>query len=286
MSTYNRITVTPVSGALGAEITGVDLTNLDDETFDELYRAWLAHQVIFLRDQSITPEQQIAFAECFGDIHYHPFMKGLDKHPEILEIVRQPDDSYTFGDVWHTDQMFTPTPAKATILYALETPVAGGDTMFTNLYLGHDTLSDPMRHMLKDVKTWNSGNSPNRSDGRARLDRYGGNPKMSEKLKDPGNQITETAHPLIRTHPETGKKALYIGNHTQTLEGFADAEAKPLIDFLMAHATRPEFTCRFKWAPGSMAIWDNRCTQHLALGDMINGQRRMHRITIVGDKPV
>lgn len=213
-------------------------------------------------------------------------MKGLDKHPEILEIVRQPGDSYTFGDVWHTDQMFTPTPAKATMLYALETPDAGGDTMFTNLYLGHDTLSEPMRDMLKNVKTWNSGNSPNRSDGRARLDRYGGNAQMSAKLKDPGNQITETAHPIIRTHPETGKKALYIGNHTQSLEGFADAEAKPLIDFLMSHATRPDFTCRFRWAPGSMAIWDNRCTQHLALADQITGQRRMHRITITGDKPV
>jgi len=286
LSSYNRITVSPVSGALGAEVSGVDLSNLDDETFDELYRAWLVHQVVFLRDQFISPEQQIAFAERFGDIHYHPFMKGLDDHPEILEIVREPNDSYTFGDVWHTDQMFTPKPAKATMLYALETPDAGGDTMFTNLYLGHDTLSNAMRDMLKDVKTWNSGNSPNRSDGRARLDRYGGNAKMSEKLKDPGNQITETAHPLIRTHPETGKKALYIGNHTQTLEGFSDAEAKTLIDFLMSHATRPEFTCRFKWAPGSMAIWDNRCTQHLALRDQITGQRRMHRITIAGDKPV
>lgn len=286
MSSYKRITVSPLSGALGAEVSGVDLADLDDQTFDELYRAWLAHQVIFLRDQSITPEQQIAFAERFGDIHYHPFMKGLDAHPEILEIVRQPDDGYTFGDVWHTDQMFTPTPAKATILYALETPDTGGDTMFTNSYLGYEMLSEPMRDMLKNVKTWNSGNSPNRSDGRARLDRYGGNPKMSEKLKDPGNQVTETAHPLIRTHPETGKKALYIGNHTQSLEGFADAEAKPLIDFLMSHATHPEFTCRFRWAPGSMAIWDNRCTQHLALRDQITAQRRMHRITITGDKPV
>ncbi len=289
MASYRRIEVRPVAGALGAEIGGADLSRLDDDTFAEIKAAWLEHLVIFFRNQRITPEQQIAFARRFGDIHHHPFMKGMDEYPDILEIIKEEGDTKAFGEVWHTDQMFNPRPAKATILYAKETPDAGGDTLFANMYLAYDALSEPMKAMLNGVRTFNVGDR--RRLGRtgetaAREGRYAGNPKMAAKVRDPGEAVTEAIHPLVRTHPETGRKALYISNHTQTLAGFKDAEARPIIEFLRAHAVEPEFTCRFRWQVGSLAIWDNRCTQHRALNDYPGKRRRMHRITIAGDVPV
>src|ERR1700724_1757909 len=157
MGSYQHIQVEPIAGALGAEIAGADPGDLDHATFDEIKAAWLEHLVVFFRDQKITPQQQVAFAKQFGDIHHHPFMKGMEQHPEILEILKEEGDTKAFGEVWHTDQMFNPKPAKATILYAKETPSVGGDTMFANMYLAYETLSEPMKTMLKDVKTWNVG---------------------------------------------------------------------------------------------------------------------------------
>jgi taurine dioxygenase len=289
VASYRRIEVKPIAGALGAEIAGVDLGRLDDATFKEIEAAWLEHLVVFFRRQSITPQQQIAFARRFGEIHHHPFMKGMDEHPDILEIVKEEGDTKAFGEVWHTDQMFNPKPAKATMLYAKETPDAGGDTLFANMYLAYATLSEPMKAMLAGVKTWNVGDRKRlgrTSEIAATRDgRYAGNQKMAAKVRDPGDLVTEATHPLVRTHPETGRKAIYISNHTQALDGFKDAEARPIIDFLRAHAVEPEFTCRFRWEVGSMAIWDNRCAQHRALNDYHGKRRRMHRITIAGDVP-
>src|SRR5215813_5487064 len=251
MASYYRIEVKPIAGALGAEITGVDLGALDDATFKEIETAWLEHLVIFFRNQTITPKQQIAFAKRFGEIHHHPFMKGMDEYPDILEIIKEEEDTKAFGEVWHTDQMFNPKPAKATILYAKETPDAGGDTLYANMYLAYDALSEPMKEMLTGLKTWNVGDRKklSRSDQLASLSdgRNAGNEKMAAKVRDPGDVQTESTHPLVRTHPETGRKALYISNHTQTLEGFKRAEARPILDFLMTHAVQPEFTCRFRW---------------------------------------
>jgi len=286
---YNTISAQRIAGALGAEIAGVDLADLDNETFKEIEAAWLTHLMIFFRSQALTPEQQIAFARRFGEIHHHPFMKGMDEHPDILEIIKEEGDTRAFGEVWHTDQMFNPRPAKATILYAKETPDAGGDTLFANMYLAYDALSDPMKEMLKDIRTWNVGdrrklmrNDEMDSAGNAR---YAGNEKMAAKVRDPGDLQTESAHPIVRTHPQTGRKALYISNHTQTFDGFKRVEAQPILDFLTAHAVQPEFTCRLRWEVGSLAIWDNRCTQHRALNDYPGKRRRMHRITIAGDAP-
>lgn len=289
MASYRRIEVRPIAGALGAEIGGVDLGTLDDETFGEIEAAWLEHLVVFFRNQAITPEEQIAFAKRFGEIHQHPFMKHMDEYPEILEIIKEESDTKAFGEVWHTDQMFNPKPAKATILYAKETPDAGGDTLFANMYLAYEALSEPMKALLDGIRTWNVGDRKKlyQSDkmGITRDGRYAGNEKMTAKLRDPGDLQTEAAHPLVRTHPETGRKALYISNHTQTFAGFHPAETRPILDFLRTHAVEPEFTCRFRWEVGSLAIWDNRCTQHRALNDYPGKRRRMHRITIAGDAP-
>ncbi len=289
MATNRRIAVKPIAGALGAEISGVDLRDVDDATFDDIHEAWLEHQVVFFRDQDITLEQQIAFSKRFGEIHHHPFIKGMEDYPDILEIIKEESDTRAFGSTWHTDQMFNPKPAKATILYAKETPDAGGDTMFVNMYQAYDTLSEPMKAMIGNVKTWNVGSRKKLSEtdkmGSSTEGRYKGNEKMAAKVRDPGDLITEAAHPLVRTHPETRKKALYLGNHAIGLHGFNDKEARPVIDYLMQHAVQPEMTCRFRWEVGSMAIWDNRCTMHRALNDYPGKRRRMHRITIAGDAP-
>lgn len=281
---HRPIQAKPVAGGLGAEIAGADLANLDDAQFADIHQAFLDHQVIFFRDQDITPEQQLNLAHRFGDIHYHPYMQGMDDHPEILEIIKEPGETYTFGAAWHTDQMFNPSPAKATMLYAKETPDVGGDTMFSSMYKAYDGLSDAMKAMLKDVKTFNVGDRFKNMGGGSRADRYAGNKSMVGKVRDPGNQITEAHHPLFRTHPETGQTGLYIGSHTQGFEGMRAEEADPIIEFLRSHSVRPEYLCRFRWKPGSMAIWDNRCVQHYAVPDY-NERRRMHRITIAGDTP-
>jgi len=288
VGSYRRIEVRPVAGALGAEVGGVDLRSLDDATFSEIKAAWLEHLVLFFRGQVLSPEQHIAFARRFGEIHHHPFMKGMDEHPDILEILKEEGDTKAFGEVWHTDQMFNPKPAMATILYAKETPDAGGDTLFANMYLAYETLSEPMKAMLEGVKTWNVGDRQRLGrtyETAPRAGRYAGNAGMAAKVRDPGDLVTEAAHPLVRTHPETRRKALYISNHTQTLVGFKPAEAKPIIEFLRAHAVEPELTCRFRWEVGSLAVWDNRCTQHRAVNDYPGKRRRMHRITIAGDEP-
>lgn len=278
-NSYQHITVHPFAGTMGAEIRGVDLANMSDEVFAEVKDAWLGCQVAVFRDQKLTPDEHIAFAHRFGDIHHHPFMKGMDDYPDILEIVKEPSDTFVFGAAWHTDQMFNPQPAMATMLYAHEVPSAGGDTMFANMYAAYDALSEGMKEALKDVKTWCVG-----SKHGTRADRYSSNAKMATKVRDPGNLPTESAHPLFRTHPETGRTGLYIGSHVQNLEGFSEAEAKPIIDYLREFAIRPEFTCRVRWEPGTLTLWDNRCVQHYAVPDY-KERRRMHRITIKGDTP-
>src|SRR5262249_29419716 len=182
-----------------------------------------------------------------------------------------------------------PKPAKATILYAKETPDAGGDTLFANMYLAYDALSDPMKEMLKRIKTSNVGDrkilSRNDEIGSTKDGRYAGNEKMAAKVRDPGDVQTESTHPLVRTHPETGRQALYISNHAQRVAGVRRAWGRGLPDFRVRQAVRRGFACRFRWEVGSLAIWDNRCTQHRALNDYPGKRRRMHRITIAGDAP-
>ncbi len=282
---YRHITTHRIAGSLGAEVSGVDLSqDLPDDVLAEVRAALLANQVIAFRDQTITPEQQLAFARRWGDIHLHPFMKGMPSHPEILAIIKRPTDKKNFGGSWHTDQMFSPNPAMGTMLYALEVPEAGGDTLFTNQYLAYESLSDGMKAVADKLRTVCVGDNFKQMDGRSRVDRYAG--QMSEMtVKDPGNVQTTSIHPLVRTHPETGRKALYVGNHVQRFDGFTDAESEPLLAFFMQHSTRPEFTMRFRWQNGTLLFWDNRCVQHFAINDYDGDTRVMHRITICGDKP-
>ncbi|MBV9248519.1 MAG: TauD/TfdA family dioxygenase [Acetobacteraceae bacterium] len=282
---YRHLDVHKIAGALGAEIEGVDLSqDLSKEVLREVRAALLDKLVIFFRNQKLTSEQQLRFARRWGEIHLHPFMQGMGEYPEILEIIKTPKDKKNFGGGWHTDQMFSPKPAMGTILYAKEVPSAGGDTMFTNQYLAYESLSGGMKQLISQLKTVCVGDHGKQHGGLSRAERY--SRQMTHmKVKDPGDVQTTSVHPLVRTHPETGRKALYIGGHVQRFEGMTDEESEPLIEFLKRHSTRPEFTCRFRWQTGSLAFWDNRCTQHFAINDYPSETRIMHRITVAGDEP-
>ncbi len=284
-SQYRHIETHRIAGALGAEVSGVNLAeDLPDEVLGEVRTALLENQVIFFRDQNLSPARQLAFARRWGEIHLHPFMVGMEEHPEVLRIVKTPSDKKNFGGSWHTDQMFSPQPAMGTILYAVQAPSVGGDTMFTSQYLAYESLSDGMKALLADLKTVCVGDNFKKNGGKSRKEMY--SRQMSHmQVKDPGDVQTTSVHPLVRTHPETGRKALFIGGHVQHFDGMTDEESQPLIDFLMKHSTRPEFICRFRWEAGSLAFWDNRCTQHYAVNDYPAETRIMHRVTVRGDTP-
>jgi len=282
---YRHLEVQKISGALGAEVRGVDLSDdVSEAVLAEIRAALLDNLVIAIRDQDMTPAQQLAFARRWGEIHLHPFVEGMPDYPEILAIIKRPTDKKNFGGNWHTDQMFSPSPAMGTMLYAKEVPSAGGDTMFTNQYLAYESLSDGMKHLAGQLWTVCVGDNFKSHGGMSRKERYSG--QMSEmKVKDPGNVQTTSIHPLVRTHPETGRKSIYIGGHVQRFDGLTDDESQPLIDFFMKQSIRSEFTCRVRWQPGTLTFWDNRCTQHFAVNDYPAESRVMHRITVCGDQP-
>lgn len=266
--------IVPLTGALGAELLGIDLArDLNDDSFAVIHKALIDHGVIFFRDQNITPAQQTAFAQRWGEIHYHPHMPTLPDHPAIIEIVKKETDTVVFGANWHTDQMFTPTPARVTMLYAKQVPPVGGDTLFADLHKAYDTLSDGMKALIADLRT---------------MSVYDKKKKRPDAMRptNPDEAAEECEHPLVRHHPETGRKALYLCHIgiTRYIQGMTEEESKPLLNYLFNHATKPDFQCRFRWRAGSMAIWDNRRTLHYPVDDYYGHRRAMHRITVKGER--
>ncbi len=275
----NRLDVRPISGALGAEIYGVDVSaDLDDEITAAIRQTLLDHCVVFFHDQNLTAEQQKAFARRFGKIFVHPNIRGAD--PEVVEVVRRPGDAAVIGELWHSDTTMAAEPPMGAILYGVEVPPYGGDTLFANQYLAYERLSDGMKKMLDGLRAVHS-------DRNVAGPAVGRNARMSTKLRDDEQwRETENLHPVVRTHPETHRKALFVNrSYTIRFEGMTEAESKPLLDFLMEHGDRPEFTCRFRWREGSIAFWDNRCTKHLAINDTGPFGRRMRRVQLCGDRP-
>jgi len=278
------ISVDKISGALGAEISGVDLSQeLDDNVIAEIREALVDNCVIFFRNQKLTPEQHIAFGRRFGALQIHDFVDGMNRHPEIIEVRKEENELRNFGGGWHSDVSYLEVPALGSVLYALEVPAYGGDTMFANQYLAYETLSDGMKSLLGEMRAMHSAR---KSYGLAATRR------AEEGKASMGIHFTEAAHaevdhPVVRTHAESGKKCLYVhGGFTTRFQDMTEEESAPLLHYLYEHAVRPEFTCRFRWEKGSIAFWDNRCVQHNAINDY-NGQRRvMHRVTIEGERPV
>jgi taurine dioxygenase len=281
--TYETISVQPIAGALGAAVSGVDLSqDLPDQTIGEIRAALLEHLVIFFADQHVTPEQHLALGRRFGTLQVHDFVEAMAGYPEILEVRKEPEETRNFGGGWHTDVSYLERPSLGSLLYALEVPEYGGDTLFANQYAAYETLSPGMQRLLDGMTAIHSARRPYGPHS-ARAQEYGPSSmrfNFSEKARD------EIEHPVVRTHGETGRKALYV-NRTFTIrfKDMSEAESAPLLNYLCDHAVRPEFTCRFRWRANSLAFWDNRAVQHNAVNDY-HGQRRvLHRVTIEGERP-
>jgi len=269
------IRVEPIAGALGAEVSGVDLREpLSDATFKEIETAWLEHQVLFFRDQPIDQQQHNAFARRFGEIFTHPVLQPLkgDGKPEIFVLESDPARPFV-ASAWHTDVTFEQEPPMASVLRAVKVPDAGGDTMWASMYAAYDALSDTMKEIL-------GGLTAMHDPGFFRnIARSQGNIEFADR--DP------VRHPVIRTHPVTGRKCLFVNQtFTHHLHELARAESDALLGFLYEHINRPEFSCRFRWTPNAVAVWDNRCTQHRVIPDAMGSHRLMERLTIAGDRPV
>jgi taurine dioxygenase len=278
----NRIEVRPVAGAIGAEIEGVDIAEEPGEaTIGAIRRALLDHGVIFFRGQEFDAEQHKAFARRFGPIFVHPNFKGTGPDPEIVTILREPGDAKIVGEDWHSDTTMMAEPPMGAILYAIEVPPHGGDTIFANQYAAYEALSDGMKRLLEGLRAVHS-------DRRVAGPQAAMNARRATKVREDSEwRETVSLHPVVRTHPETGRKCLFV-NHSYCVgfEGMTEAESRPLLEFLMQHGHRPEFTCRFRWEKGSVAFWDNRCTKHIAVNDAQPFRRLMRRVQIAGDRPV
>ena len=275
----NSPQIRPLAGAIGAEIAGVDLAaELDDDTIAAIRRVWLDHLVIFFRGQELPPAQLLALARRFGAPIEYPFLKGIDGFPEITPVVKLEHERVNFGGLWHSDTTYLEIPPMATMLIAREVPPYGGDTLFANMYLAYETLSSGMKRLLDGLVAVNS--SAKADVSLTREDR------LRDGARGDAHAEYEALHPVVRTHPETGRRALYVnGGHTVRFNDMTEEESAPLLNFLFAHQLRPEFTCRFRWEKGSLAFWDNRCAQHNPINDYHGFRRVMHRVTLAGDKP-
>jgi taurine dioxygenase len=278
MMRNSRIEVRPIAGAIGAEIHNVDVgADLDEGTVGDIRQALLDHCVIFFRDQKLDVARHKVFTRRFGEIFIHPNYKGTQADPEIIVITREPGDKKIVGEDWHADTTMMPEPPMGAILYAIEVPPYGGDTLFANQYLAYETLSDGMKKMLSGMRALHSdrmvaGPQANKNAFRA-----------TKVREDAEWRETVSAHPAVVTHPETGRKLLYVNaSYTVGFEGMTEAESKPLLGYLLEHGHRPEFTCRFRWETGSIAFWDNRVCKHLAIHDAGPFRRVMRRTQIAG----
>jgi taurine dioxygenase len=271
-----------LSGAGGAEISGIDVSHdLDDGTVGEIRDALNEHCVVFFRDQELDVGRHKAFARRFGEIFIHPNYKGTGDDHEIVMVRREPGDTGYVGEDWHADTTMCAEPPMGAILYGIDVPPYGGDTMFSNQYLAYEALSDGMKKMLAGLRAVHS-------DIMVAGPQAGKNKGRSTKHRD-GTDWRETrnSHPVVRTNTETGRKMLFVNkSYTVGFEGMTETESRPLLDFLFEHGNRPEFTFRFRWEKGSIAFWDNRSAKHIALGDTGPFRRLMRRIQICGDKPV
>ena len=276
--TNASIAVRPVSTAVGAEILGLDLADtLPDATVDAIRNALFQHGVVFFRDQKLTPEQHVAFAERFGVINVNRFFKTVDGHPMIAEVRKEPDQVGNIGGGWHTDHSYDQAPAMGSILYAREVPETGGDTLFSSMYAAYDALSDGLKQTLEGLQALHSSRHV------FGVEAYAGRGDLKGRYLNPEAATQDAVHPVVVRHPGSGRKALYVNSaFTVRFVGWTDEESRPLLQHLYQHAARPEFTYRFQWREGSLAFWDNRCTWHYALNDYHGHRRLMHRITVEG----
>ncbi len=269
--------VIPQSSSIGAEVRGLDLAaDLSDAQFEQLNQAFLDYQIIFFHGQKLSSRQYNDFAQRFGRLKDYMFAEGIDGFPFITEIVKTETESESFGSFWHSDSAYTELPPKITMLYARQIPPRGGDTLFADMYAAYDDLSPGLKASLESLRAINSASVVPRNE-----DIY-----REVKSKNSAQRDQYAIHPVIRRHDETGKKALYVnGIHTLGFDGMTRAESLPLLEYLYQQVTRPEYSFRLRWQQDTLAMWDNRCTQHYALNDYHGYRRVMHRIIVEGERP-
>ena len=274
--TRNSIAVRPVSPALGAEVEGIDLSQpLDPESRSQINDALMTHQVLFFRDQDMTIEQHKAFGQCFGDLHVHPAAPKVEGHPEVLLIRADRKSKVVAGMKWHSDVTCDEEPPLGSILHLHQIPPVGGDTMFASMYRAYETLSPTMQRFLEGLTALHESAPVHR-------DRFG----FGGEMRDGTNAFPQARHPVVRTHPETGRKCLFVNeNFTTRIEDLDKKESDALLAMLFSHIATPEFHCRFTWKEKSVAFWDNRCTQHRTVWDYWPATRHGYRVTIMGDRP-
>jgi taurine dioxygenase len=275
---HDTLSILPWSGSAGARVDGVDLAQtLAPEVIALIRSALLAHGVIFFEGQSLSPQQLVAVAGCFGEPMQYPQLPGLVEAPLVTAVLKREQEREAFGGVWHSDTTYLARPPMATLLYGVEIPPVGGDTLFANQYLAYENLSGGLKKALQGLRAISS--SAKAEVSRTREDR----------LRESGREVAplEAEHPVVRTHPETGRRALYVNQaHTVRICDWSSDESRGLLEHLFAHQIRPEFTCRWRWSAGALALWDNRCVQHLPVNDYHGHRRLMHRVTLAGDVPV
>jgi len=271
--------VKPLTGSIGAEVLNIDISqDLPESVVTDIRSVLLQHKVIFFREQDLTPEDQIRFANRFGQISKSPVYNTLETHPEIMPVVKEATDQDIIGDTWHTDETFQETPPMGSLLYAREIPDVGGDTLWANLALAFDRLSDGLKDRLLTMKALHS-NDFLTANAKTR------NSTRSTKLREDAPAM-QSLHPVVRTHDETEQRVLFVNQpFTYAFEGMSREESLPLLSYLYQASSRPEMTCRFRWQKGSLAFWDNRCTLHYACNDYSGQRREMHRITLEGTIP-
>ena len=279
IETSAELNIRALSGVLGAELQGIDLGGDLDASLAPIQQAFIDHHVLVFRDQELTPEQQLGFGRRFGELDTHPFVHGNEAYPELLDIITMPDDRFNFGGGWHSDVTFLDEPDLGSILYAVEVPPAGGDTLFANQHAAYDALSETMKQLLDGLVGVHSAGPQYAEGGQSTKSKA-----MATKNADLASRTVE--HPLIRTHPESGRKGLYVNRaFTTGIKGLRPDEADTLLQFLFRHAVHERFTCRVRWEPGTLVMWDNRSVQHYALFDYAGHRRQMRRITVKGDRP-
>ena len=270
------------SGALGAEVEGIDLKNSSKENFSKINELLLEHKVIFFRDQNISPEQQINLAKFFGPLERHVYVKGREKFPEIIRIIKGRNEKHQWGETWHTDVSYNKNPTKVIILKSIKIPPVGGDTMFSNMEIAYDTLDEKIKKKIKDKKAIHSS-----LGAEFFIDNY----KYMEGNEKRNYDSYSNEHPIVRTHPETGKKILFVNwTYTKQIIGLEKEESDLILKEIFEHQARLDLTCRFNWTENAVAIWDNRSVIHYAIADFFPGrglghERIMDRIAIEGDHP-
>lgn len=283
VSNRGSIAVQPLTGSLGAEVTGVDLRDLDSAEFLALEEAFHRHGVLAVRGQELSLDDLKHFAGRFGDLEVHPIVDGVEGHPEVIKIHKSAGDAATFGVGWHSDNSFTERPSLCSIVYGVGIPPYGGDTLFANQYLAYERLSQGMRRLLDGLGAVHSARYAYTAP--TTVDKFAGRTTMSYRRSEVIE--AEVVHPVVRTHPVTGRRALYVNPmFTTRFEAMTEEESRPLLDYLFRHGAREDFQCRVRWQVGTVTLWDNRCVMHSALDDCQGFERIHFRVTVAGEPPI